>query len=79
MVNTFQAISTWEDGRLKTIIKPKDSNKKEQLVVREIVDGEMIQVCIDAHGDGYSGIKHIEPFVSMAPTPGNTKHAMTSA
>ena len=49
---TFQAISTWEDGRLKTIIKPIDSSKKEQLVVREIVDGEMIQVCVDAHRDG---------------------------
>ena len=40
----FQAISIWEDGKLKTTITPKDPNKKEQQVVREVVAGEIIQV-----------------------------------
>ena len=40
----FQALSIWEGGKLKTTITPKDVNKKEQQVVREVVAGEIIQV-----------------------------------
>ena len=40
----FQAISTWVNGKLKTVMTPLDSTKKVQVIEREIVDGEMIQV-----------------------------------
>ena len=42
--NVFQAISTWENGKIKTVITPKDPNGKVQHMDREIIDDELVQV-----------------------------------
>lgn len=37
------AITTWEDGKIKTIMTPKDPNGKVQHMDREIIDGDLVQ------------------------------------
>lgn len=42
----FQAITSYADGKMTRVITPKDSSKKIQTVVRENVNGQLVQVRI---------------------------------
>lgn len=49
-------LAQWSEGKLHTVITPKDPKGKVQNMTREIVDGELVQVIQEIKVFGYSSL-----------------------